>query len=128
MGVHFTMMLPLDLFSGGTPAPEDYDADEASMATGLQNFFATESAYSVLQNTRPQTIAVALAHALVGGRGRPRDPKRRDSPARAPLLPFLLVPLADPSHRLNSSSAREIHRQRIRRDIETPLTPARGSS
>ena len=35
MGVHFTMMLPLDLFSGGTPAPEDYDADEASIATAI---------------------------------------------------------------------------------------------
>ncbi|MDE3738171.1 MULTISPECIES: epoxide hydrolase N-terminal domain-containing protein [Pseudomonas] len=25
----------------GTPAPEDYDADEAPMAARLQNFFAT---------------------------------------------------------------------------------------
>jgi pimeloyl-ACP methyl ester carboxylesterase len=66
MGVHFTMMLPLDLFSGGTPAPEDYDADEASIATGLQNFFATESAYSALQSTKPQTIAVALNDSPVG--------------------------------------------------------------
>ena len=66
MGVHFTMMLPLDLFSGGTPAPEDYDADEASIATGLQNFFAAESAYSALQSTKPQTIAVALNDSPVG--------------------------------------------------------------
>ncbi|HEY7366342.1 MAG TPA: alpha/beta fold hydrolase, partial [Methylomirabilota bacterium] len=66
MGVHLTMMLPLDLFSGGTPAPEDYDADEASIATGLQNFFATESAYSALQSTKPQTIAVALNDSPVG--------------------------------------------------------------
>ncbi len=66
MGVHFTMMLPLDLFSGGTPAPEDYDADEAPIATGLQNFFAAESAYSALQSTKPQTIAVALNDSPVG--------------------------------------------------------------
>jgi len=26
------MELPLDLFSGGMPAPEDYDPDEAPMA------------------------------------------------------------------------------------------------
>jgi hypothetical protein len=66
MGVHFTMMMPLDLFSGGTPAPEDYDVDEASIATELQNFFATESAYSALQSTKPQTIAVALNDSPVG--------------------------------------------------------------
>lgn len=65
-GVHFTMMLALDLFSGGAPAQEDYDADEASIATGLQNFFATESAYSSLQSTKPQTIAVALNDSPVG--------------------------------------------------------------
>jgi pimeloyl-ACP methyl ester carboxylesterase len=66
MGVHFPMMLPLDLFSGGMPAPEDYDADEAPMAARLQNFFATESAYSALQSTKPQTIASALNDSPVG--------------------------------------------------------------
>ncbi|MGH8139276.1 MAG: hypothetical protein ACREVV_13970 [Steroidobacteraceae bacterium] len=32
IGVHSSMMVPLDLFTGGTPAPEDYDADEAPIA------------------------------------------------------------------------------------------------
>jgi hypothetical protein len=60
------LALPLDLFSGGTPAPEDYDRDEAPIAARLQNFFATESAYSALQSTKPQTIAVALNDSPVG--------------------------------------------------------------
>src|SRR5262249_56244402 len=48
MGVHLAMTLPLNLFSGGMPASEDYDADEAPLAARLQNFFATETAYSAL--------------------------------------------------------------------------------
>ena len=60
------MMLPLDVFSGGMPAPEDYDADEAPIAARLQSFFATESAYSALQSTKPQTIAAALNDSPVG--------------------------------------------------------------
>lgn len=66
IGVHFSMMLPLDLFSGATPAPEDYDPDEAPLAARLKNFFATESAYSALQCTKPQTIALALNDSPVG--------------------------------------------------------------
>ncbi|MBT2304177.1 epoxide hydrolase [Variovorax paradoxus] len=66
MGVHFPMMLPLDLFCGGLPAPEDYDPDEAPLAARLQKFFATESAYSALQCTKPQTIAAALNDSPVG--------------------------------------------------------------
>jgi pimeloyl-ACP methyl ester carboxylesterase len=66
MGVHLAMMAPLDLFSGGMPAAGDYDADEAPMAARLQNFFATESAYSALQSTKPQTIAAALNDSPVG--------------------------------------------------------------
>jgi pimeloyl-ACP methyl ester carboxylesterase len=66
MGVHFPMMLPLDIFSGGVLASEDYDSDEAPMAARLQNFFATESAYSALQSTKPQTIALALNDSPIG--------------------------------------------------------------
>jgi pimeloyl-ACP methyl ester carboxylesterase len=66
IGVHFSMMLPLDLFSGALPAPEDYDPDEAHIAERLQNFFATEAAYSALQCTKPQTIATALHDSPVG--------------------------------------------------------------
>jgi pimeloyl-ACP methyl ester carboxylesterase len=66
MGVHFSMMVPLDLFAGGTPVPEDYDADEAPIAARLQNFFAAEAGYSTLQSTKPQTIAVALNDSPVG--------------------------------------------------------------
>jgi len=71
IGVHITMMLALDLFGGGAafsgaPAPEDYDAEEASIATGLQRFFASDSAYSALQSTKPQTIALALNDSPVG--------------------------------------------------------------
>jgi pimeloyl-ACP methyl ester carboxylesterase len=66
IGTHFSMTLPLDLFSGGMPAPDDYDADEAPIARRLQSFFATEAAYSALQSTKPQTIAVALNDSPVG--------------------------------------------------------------
>jgi pimeloyl-ACP methyl ester carboxylesterase len=65
-GVHLAMTLPLDLFSGGLPGPEDYDADEAPLATRLRDFFATEVAYSALQSTKPQTIAAALHDSPVG--------------------------------------------------------------
>jgi pimeloyl-ACP methyl ester carboxylesterase len=65
-GVHLAMTLPLDLFSGGTVALEDYDPDEMVMATRLQNFFANEAAYSALQSTKPQTIAAALNDSPVG--------------------------------------------------------------
>jgi pimeloyl-ACP methyl ester carboxylesterase len=66
MGIHVPMTLPLDLFTGGLPAAEDYDACEAPMAARLQNFFAGESAYSALQCTKPQTIAAALNDSPVG--------------------------------------------------------------
>ena len=65
-GVHLAMSLPLDVFSGGMPSPEDYDADEAPMAERLQSFFATETAYSALQCTKPQSIAAALNDSPVG--------------------------------------------------------------
>ena len=66
MGVHLAMMLPLDLFSGGLPAPDDYEADEVPMQARLQAFFASEAAYSAIQSTKPQTIAAALNDSPVG--------------------------------------------------------------
>jgi hypothetical protein len=66
MGVHFSMMVPLNLFAGSTPEPEDYDADETLIAKRLQDFFAAEAGYSTLQSTKPQTIAVALNDSPVG--------------------------------------------------------------
>jgi pimeloyl-ACP methyl ester carboxylesterase len=66
IGIHLAMMLPLDSFSGGLPAPEDYDVDEAPIAARLQHFFAAESAYWALQSTKPQTIAPALNDSPVG--------------------------------------------------------------
>lgn len=66
IGVHFPMMVPLDLFTGGTPAADDYDPDEAPLAARLEHFFSHESAYSALQSTKPQTIAAALNDSPVG--------------------------------------------------------------
>ncbi|MFL6710267.1 MAG: epoxide hydrolase family protein [Massilia sp.] len=66
LGVHLAMTLPLDLFSGALPAPEDYDPDEALLAERLAGFFASEAAYSALQSTKPQTIAMALNDSPVG--------------------------------------------------------------
>jgi pimeloyl-ACP methyl ester carboxylesterase len=66
MGIHLAMMLPLDAFSGGTVAREDYDPDEAPLAARLQNFFANETAYWAIQGTKPQTIAVPLNDSPAG--------------------------------------------------------------
>jgi len=66
IGVHLAMEFPLDLFSGGLPASDDYDADEAPLAERLESFFASESAYWTLQSTKPQTIAAALNDSPVG--------------------------------------------------------------
>jgi pimeloyl-ACP methyl ester carboxylesterase len=66
LGIHLAMMLPLDAFSGGTVAREDYDPDEAQLAARLQNFFANETAYWAIQGTKPQTIAVPLNDSPAG--------------------------------------------------------------
>ena len=65
-GVHLAMTLPLDLFTGGVPASTDYDSDETPLAARLQDFFATGTAYSALQSTKPQTIALALEDSPAG--------------------------------------------------------------
>jgi len=66
LGVHLAMTLPLDLFSGGLPAPEDYAPEEVSLGARLRDFFASETAYSALQSTKPQTIAAAMNDSPVG--------------------------------------------------------------
>ena len=66
MGAHLAMMAPLDLITGGKPAPEDYDDDEAPLIARTRKFFAEETGYWVLQSTRPQTIAAALHDSPVG--------------------------------------------------------------
>ena len=66
LGAHFTMPLTLEFLAGRFPEAEDYDADEAHIASRLQHFFTAESAYSALQCTKPQTLSIALNDSPVG--------------------------------------------------------------
>lgn len=67
IGVHVTLMAPLDLLAGGVGgAPEDYAPNEAHLMQRNQNFFLQEAGYFALQTTKPQTPAFALNDSPVG--------------------------------------------------------------
>ncbi len=57
IGVHLHLAAPLDLFTGGAPKPEDYDADEQAW---LKRGFHRPKA------SRPQTISHALHDSPIG--------------------------------------------------------------
>lgn len=67
IGAHFTLMLPLDLLSGGTmPDPADYAPEEAALAQRTAAFFQSGSGYLAIQSTRPQTLSYALNDSPLG--------------------------------------------------------------
>lgn len=66
IGLHITLLGPLDAFSGGVVDPADYSAGEEGWAQRGQNFFLQESGYFHMQCTRPQTVAFALEDSPVG--------------------------------------------------------------
>lgn len=66
IGAHFTLMMPLDSFSGGTVPPEDYAPEDADRAKRKRNFFLNEAGYFALQCSKPQTPAFALNDSPVG--------------------------------------------------------------
>ena len=66
IGVHLTLMSPLDFFTGGTVAAEDYADDEKDWPQRGRNFFQNESGYYALQSTKPQTVAFALNDSPIG--------------------------------------------------------------
>ena len=66
IGVHTTLMTPLDLFAGGGGAPEDYGPEGAGRAQKNAEFFQKEAGYFALQTTKPQTPAFALNDSPAG--------------------------------------------------------------
>ena len=66
IGCHFTLMSPLDVFSGGHVPPEDYSDSEKGWLERSRDFFLHEAGYFALQTTKPQTVAFALNDSPVG--------------------------------------------------------------
>lgn len=65
-GTHFTIMTPLDLFSGGTVPPEDYAPHEQARAERTQRFMQTGISHLVLQSSTPQSVANAFNDSPAG--------------------------------------------------------------
>jgi pimeloyl-ACP methyl ester carboxylesterase len=66
IGTHFTLMSPLDFFSGGHVPPEDYSESEQGWIERGRNFFRNEAGYYAMQSTKPQTVAFALNDSPIG--------------------------------------------------------------
>ncbi|MFA5630652.1 MAG: epoxide hydrolase family protein [Porticoccaceae bacterium] len=66
IGTHFTIMVPLDMFSGGMVSREYYGPEDKAQAKKNAMFFANESGYMMLQCSKPQTPAFALNDSPVG--------------------------------------------------------------
>jgi len=66
IGTHFTLMAPLDTFSGGQVPPEDYSEAEKPWLARTIDFFQNEAGYYALQTTKPQTVAFALNDSPIG--------------------------------------------------------------
>ncbi|MBW2941293.1 epoxide hydrolase family protein [Zhongshania aquimaris] len=66
IGAHFTTMIPLDAFSGGTVDGSFFSEEEMDIAEKNVNFFTDGGGYFALQTTRPQTLANALSDSPVG--------------------------------------------------------------
>jgi pimeloyl-ACP methyl ester carboxylesterase len=66
LGIHITLPMPLPLFGSRLPPPEDYAPSEAGWRDRTKAFHLTESAYSALQSTKPETIAAAMNDSPAG--------------------------------------------------------------
>ena len=66
IGTHFTIMIPLDMFSGGAVPAEYIGPEEVEQAARNQNFFLAETGYMALQSSKPQTPAFALNDSPAG--------------------------------------------------------------
>lgn len=65
-GVHLSTPAPLNFMSGGEWDPEDYTPEEQEKLTRMAAIRGGETGYFLLQATKPQTIATALADSPVG--------------------------------------------------------------
>jgi pimeloyl-ACP methyl ester carboxylesterase len=66
IGVHLSMMAPLDFATGGGIPREDYSLEERPWAERTRNFFRNGSGYFALQTTRPQSLSYALHDSPAG--------------------------------------------------------------
>jgi pimeloyl-ACP methyl ester carboxylesterase len=66
IGTHFTTMLPLDLFTGGTVAPEFFGPEDQHIIERNTHFFTEGNGYFQIQATRPQTLAYGLNDSPIG--------------------------------------------------------------
>ena len=66
IGSHFTLMIPLDMFTGGSVPVEDFSPEEAFLIKRNAEFFLNEAGYFALQTSKPQTPAFALNDSPVG--------------------------------------------------------------
>ncbi len=66
VGVHFTLMAPLDIGTKGPVPPSEYGPDEQEKLQRTLRFFQEGSGYSNLQSTRPQTLTYGLNDSPAG--------------------------------------------------------------
>ncbi|MGJ8686360.1 MAG: epoxide hydrolase family protein [Spongiibacteraceae bacterium] len=66
IGCHFTTMLPLDTFTGGTVDPDFFTEEEQHLATKNELFFSDGGGYFAIQTTRPQTLSYGLNDSPAG--------------------------------------------------------------
>jgi pimeloyl-ACP methyl ester carboxylesterase len=65
-GTHFTVMTPLDMFSGGSVPAEDYAPEEMARLQRNQLFMQTGISHLILQSQTPQSVAYAFNDSPVG--------------------------------------------------------------
>jgi pimeloyl-ACP methyl ester carboxylesterase len=65
-GVHLSLSLPLDLFHGPRPGPEEYAPDEQHLLRRTRETRELRTSHSAVQGADPQTLAYALHDSPVG--------------------------------------------------------------
>ncbi len=66
IGLHLSIMVPLDLFEKGLPDESEFAPDERHKFETNTNFFLHEDGYFKIQATKPQTVAYGLNDSPVG--------------------------------------------------------------
>lgn len=65
-GTHFTVMTPLDMFSGASVPVEDFAPEEAARLERNRNFMQTGISHLWVQSQTPQSVAYAMNDSPVG--------------------------------------------------------------
>ena len=66
IGVHTNLLAPLDIFRGGLPDASWFGPTEQGWHEQNTHFTDSESGYSAMQTTKPQTLAYAINDSPVG--------------------------------------------------------------